>query len=92
MDTSKRVAIITGCSEANSLGAAFSRELLARDWVVFATARKEATLTHLRESGCHTLELDVCSEESVSQATQKLVTLSGGRVDLLINNVSTTPL
>ena len=88
VDTSKRVAIITGCSEPNSLGAAFSRDLLSRGWTVFATARKEGTLSGLREAGCQTLELDVCSNESVSQATKRLVTLTGGRVDLLINNVS----
>jgi NADP-dependent 3-hydroxy acid dehydrogenase YdfG len=88
VDASKRVAIITGCSEPNSLGAAFSRDLLARGWTVFATARKESTLSQLKEAGCHTLELDVCSDVSVTQATQKLVTLTGGRVDLVINNVS----
>ena len=90
VDTSKRVAIISGCSEPNSLGAAFSRDLLARGWTVFATARKESTLSQLKEAGCHTLELDVCSDNSVSQAAQKLVTLTGGRVDLLINNVRAT--
>lgn len=87
VDVTKRVAVITGCSEPKSLGAAFSRELLARGWTVFATARKEATLSPLRDAGCHTLELDVCSDDSVNQATQRIVTLTGGRVDLLINNV-----
>lgn len=87
IDTSKRVALITGCSEPNSLGAAFSRELLARGWTVFATARNESTLTSLREAGCRTLALDVCSVESISAATHELATLTGGRLDLLINNV-----
>jgi 1-acylglycerone phosphate reductase len=85
---SKRVAVITGCSEPNSLGAAFARELLNRNWTVFATARNESTLSQLREAGCHTLRLDVCSKESVSQASQEIATLTGGRLDLLINNVS----
>ncbi len=87
IDTCKRVAVITGCSEINSMGAAFARELLYRGWIVFATARNEATLQTLGQEGCLTLQLDVTSESSVSEAVRRVTTLTGGRMDLLINNV-----
>jgi 1-acylglycerone phosphate reductase len=48
----KPVAVITGCSEPKSLGAAFARELLSRGWTVFATARKISTLEGLKGEGC----------------------------------------
>lgn len=85
---SKRVAVITGCSEPQSLGAAFARELLGHGWTVFATARKLQTLAPLKATGCYTLELDVCSDTSVQAAAQQVVAATDGRVDLLINNVS----
>ena len=88
IDTSKRVAIVTGCSEINSLGAAFSKELLKRGWTVFATARKISTLSALEAAGCQIVELDVVSDDSVAAAIKHVTTLTGGRVDLLINNVS----
>ena len=53
VDPKQRVAVITGCSEPNSLGAAFARELLGRKWTVFATARSLSTLDNLRDIGCH---------------------------------------
>ena len=52
LDPKQRVAIITGCSEPTSLGAAFARELLQRKWTVFATARSVSTLEYLRDAGC----------------------------------------
>ena len=88
IDTSKRVAIVTGCSEINSLGAAFSKELLKRGWTVFSTARKLSTLAPLQNLGCHGVELDVVSDASIAAAVKHITTLTGGRVDLLLNNVS----
>lgn len=88
IDLKKRVALVTGCSEPNSLGAAFSRELLSRNWTVFATARKLQTLDELKAAGCEVLELDVTSDESVIQAAKQVTILTDGRLDLLINNVS----
>lgn len=87
VDPSKRIALITGCSEINSLGAAFALDLLRRGWTVFATARNEKTLAPLAEAGCRTLALDVTSDESVAAAAKTVSTLTGGRLDLLINNV-----
>lgn len=88
IDPTKRVAIISGCSEPTSLGAAFAHDLLARGgWTVFATARNESTLSGLADAGCHTLKLDVTSDDSVAAAAQKVSALTGGRLDLLINNV-----
>ncbi|KAL1406612.1 hypothetical protein Q8F55_008318 [Vanrija albida] len=80
-----RVALITGCSEPTSIGAAIALELLSRGVRVFATARRIATLKPLAEAGCDILELDVTSEASIAAAVGA-VTSAAGRLDILINN------
>lgn len=47
-----RVALITGCSEPTSIGAAIALELHKRGVRVFATARRVETLKPLAEAGC----------------------------------------
>ena len=58
----KRVAVITGCSDPDSLGAAFARDLLGRDWMVIATARNVETMKDLKARGC---EVGAPSDEEV---------------------------
>ncbi|WOO84103.1 NADPH-dependent 1-acyldihydroxyacetone phosphate reductase [Vanrija pseudolonga] len=80
-----RVALITGCSEPTSIGAAIALELHRRGVRVFATARRIETLKPLAEAGCDTLELDVTKAESIAAAVGA-VTSAAGRLDILINN------
>lgn len=49
---SRKVALVTGCSEPHSLGAALSLDLLRRGFRVFATARRIKTLAPLQAKGC----------------------------------------
>jgi NADP-dependent 3-hydroxy acid dehydrogenase YdfG len=49
---SSKVALVTGCSEPHSLGAALSLDLLRRGFRVFATARRIETLAPLQAKGC----------------------------------------
>jgi NADP-dependent 3-hydroxy acid dehydrogenase YdfG len=47
----RRVALVTGCSEPQSLGVATVRHLQSKGWRVIATARKAETMQALSESG-----------------------------------------
>ncbi|KAL1409439.1 hypothetical protein Q8F55_003422 [Vanrija albida] len=80
-----RVALITGCSEPSSLGAHLALELKRRGFRVFATARRLATMEHLRAEGLDTFELDVVSAESIAAAAAH-VAAEAGRLDVLVNN------
>jgi NAD(P)-dependent dehydrogenase (short-subunit alcohol dehydrogenase family) len=51
MPITSRVALVTGCSEPHSIGAAIVRDLLKRDFVVYATARKVETMKELATDG-----------------------------------------
>lgn len=88
MDARKnqRVALITGCSEPNSIGANLALDLVRRGWRVYATARKVETLAALKAEGAHVLALDVVDKLSVQDA--KRVLEAEGRLDALVNNVS----
>ena len=80
---SSRVALITGCS--SGIGHATAARLAADGWTVYATARRPETLSELAAAGCHTLGLDVTSEESMAAAVQTVVDAEGA-VGVLINN------
>lgn len=81
----RRVAVVTGCSEPASLGAAFCLELQSRDYRVFATARKLETMKGLKDKGIETLTLDVTDAESIREAVDT-VSARAGRLDMLVNN------
>jgi len=75
--------LISGCS--SGIGAATAAALVRSGHTVYATARRVETLTDLEALGCHLLELDVTSEESMTAAV-KTVEQEHGRVGVLINN------
>ncbi len=78
-----RTVLITGCS--SGIGEATAERLAKAGWSVYATARKPETLEGLAAKGCHTLALDVTSEQSMTKAV-KTVLDEGGRIDALVNN------
>jgi NADP-dependent 3-hydroxy acid dehydrogenase YdfG len=75
--------LITGCS--SGIGHATAELLQARGYDVYATARKLDAIADLADRGCHTLTLDVTSEQSMSAAVAEVEQASGG-IDVLINN------
>ncbi|CAM3919641.1 oxidoreductase [Smaragdicoccus niigatensis] len=75
--------LITGCS--SGIGAATAADLVAHGHTVYATARRPETLKDLADQGCHTLALDVTSEESMAAAVAT-VEREAGSIDVLINN------
>ena len=75
--------LITGCS--SGIGHATAELLQAHGYDVYATARRPEAIADLAERGCHTLALDVTSEESMSAAVTEVDRAAGG-IDVLINN------
>lgn len=78
------VALVTGCS--SGIGLATAVVLKSRGWRVFATARKAEDVARLSAQGFEALQLDVCDPASMERALATLLTLSGGRLDALVNN------
>lgn len=75
--------LISGCS--SGIGAATAEALVRAGHTVYATARRTETLADLEAAGCHALELDVTSEDSMIAAVNA-VEADHGKVGTLINN------
>ena len=75
--------LISGCS--SGIGAATAEALARAGHTVYATARTKETLAELEAVGCHSLALDVTSEDSMVAAV-RAVEAEHGRVGTLVNN------
>lgn len=81
-----KTALITGCSDGG-LGAALCLAFHEKGYHVFATSRNLNKMTTLAAvNGIDLLTLDVTSEESVEKCAHQVATLTGGGLDVLINN------
>lgn len=95
-----RVALITGCSEPSSLGAALALALHRQGVKVYATARVASTMSALAAEGINVglpspplatltraqlIELDVTDKESI-QAAVDVIEAQDGQLDILVNN------
>ncbi|CAH0037185.1 unnamed protein product [Clonostachys rhizophaga] len=86
--TEKKTVLITGCTDGG-LGAAMARAYEARGFRVFATLRSLSKAGTLGEmEGVELLELDVTSDESIHQCTKAVEKLTGGSLDILVNNAA----
>ena len=80
-----RSILITGCS--SGIGLASAREMKARGWRVFATARKPEDLKRLRdEVGVESLYLDYTEPDSIEKAARHVLEATDGRLSALFNN------
>jgi len=86
---SKPSVLITGCSDG-SLGAALALELHSKGFRVFATARNPSKLSDSKAAGIEIITLDVLSETSIANAVAEVRKLTGGSLDMLINNAGAT--
>jgi len=75
--------LITGCS--SGIGRATARHLAARNWTVYATARRVEAIQDLAADGCRLLPLDVTDDQSMVAAVA-VVEKEHGAVDALVNN------
>ena len=81
----ERSILITGCS--SGIGLASAREMKARGWRVFATARKDEDIKRLREKeGVESLYLDYAEPTSIAAAAAKVLEATGGTLTALFNN------
>ena len=82
---SERSILITGCS--SGIGLASAREMKARGWRVFATARKPEDLARPRdEIAVESLYLDYAEPASIDEAAKHVLAATEGRLTALFNN------
>ena len=82
---SKRTVLITGCSDGG-LGSQLCLAFHEAGWRVFAIARNLAKLRNVTEAGIETLQLDTLSEDSIKECVSAVEKLTGGSLDMLLNN------
>ena len=81
----QRSILITGCS--SGIGLASAREMKARGWRVFATARKPEDIKRLREKeGVESLYLDYAEPASIEAAADDVLAATNGKLTALFNN------
>ena len=88
MASQRKWALITGVSEGG-LGDALAKELLARNTNVIITGLKLEHLdyfSNVATSRVEKIELDVTSASSISAAVVLVRDITGGALDILINN------
>jgi 1-acylglycerone phosphate reductase len=77
--------LITGCS--TGIGFSLAQAFQKQGLTIFATARKPAALDSLSSlENVHILALDVTSDASVQNAFEQVRTITGGKLDYLVNN------
>jgi len=81
----QKTVLITGCSE-HGLGDALAQALHRHGYRVFATARNPSKISHFENLGIETLPLDVLSPKSIEACISSVTSLTGGSLDMLINN------
>ena len=77
--------LITGCS-AGGAGEALARVFKKNSYTVYATARDLSKIIHLKNEGIEIIALDILSTDSITNAAAELSALTGGKLDILINN------
>jgi NAD(P)-dependent dehydrogenase (short-subunit alcohol dehydrogenase family) len=80
----KHSVLITGCS--SGIGLAASQVLKDRGWNVIASARKANDVERLEKMGLQTVRLNLADAVSIENALNETLTLTGGRLDALVNN------
>lgn len=83
MQTSRSV-LITGCS--SGIGLATAQVLKSRGWQVISSARQHRDVAQLAKLGLHAVRLNIADPQSIAEALDETLTLTGGRLDALVNN------
>lgn len=85
---SPQVWLITGTS--SGFGAEFVKQVIARGDKVIATARNMDRISHLKDIGAATLQLDVTApQDELDRKADEAISIHG-RVDILVNNAGYT--
>jgi 1-acylglycerone phosphate reductase len=83
--SSQKTVLVTGCSQGG-LGDALAQAFHKRGLRVIATARNPSKITHFKALGIETLPLDVLSAKSIEECVSSVADLTGGTLDILVNN------
>jgi NAD(P)-dependent dehydrogenase (short-subunit alcohol dehydrogenase family) len=82
----QKTVLITGCS-AGGLGSHLAEAFHARGFHVFATLRNTAKAGALAKTdGIDILELEVTSAKSIQSCVKAVEKVTGGSLDVLVNN------
>ena len=83
-DNNSKTILITGCS--TGIGLCVADGLKERGYRVFATARNPDDVETLKKQGHEALQLDLDYPDSIHQAVQEVLALSGNQLYALFNN------
>ncbi|KAF7796926.1 hypothetical protein EIP86_008111 [Pleurotus ostreatoroseus] len=79
-----KVALVTGCSEGG-IGYAFCEKLAARNYIVYATARRLESMAPLTHPNFKKFVLDVTDDQQVQSVVATIISIEG-HIDMVINN------
>ncbi|MGR9114388.1 MAG: SDR family oxidoreductase [Gammaproteobacteria bacterium] len=79
-----KTILITGCS--SGIGYTTAIELKKRGHRVIASARKQEDVNRLFREGFEVLRLDLADSDNIKEAVDRLVEMTGGKIDALFNN------
>ncbi|MFN5746689.1 MAG: SDR family oxidoreductase [Methylococcaceae bacterium] len=82
--TTDNTVLITGCS--SGIGLCTARQLRARGYRVFATARQLVDVRKLRDEGFEAVELDLADSSSIRHAVSVVLAATNGKIYALFNN------
>lgn len=87
MASELKSVLITGCS-AGGIGAGLAEAFHENGYYVFATARTPSKISQslAEASNVTVLTLDVLSSESIAAAVESVTRVTGGKLDVLVNN------
>jgi len=83
-DNSDKYILITGCS--SGIGLCIAHGLRDRGYRVIATARKPEDVDMLSQDGFTACQLDLDSQENITNAMSKVVEITDGKLFALFNN------
>ncbi|KAF4981169.1 hypothetical protein FZEAL_2969 [Fusarium zealandicum] len=89
MAEKKKFVLITGCSPGG-IGHALALEFHRQGCHVFATVRNPDLSKDIETQGITVLPLEVTQPESIAECKAKVIELTGGRLDVLVNNAGRT--
>jgi NAD(P)-dependent dehydrogenase (short-subunit alcohol dehydrogenase family) len=90
MTKQQRNVLITGTS--SGIGQAAAVEFARRGWQVYASLRDTSRSDEIfaaagdKAASIHPVQLDLCSASSVSRAVDDVLSETGGKIDVLVNN------
>ncbi|PHI30110.1 SDR family oxidoreductase [Budvicia aquatica] len=80
----QKAILITGCS--SGIGLVIATDLKQRGYRVIATCRKPADIETLQQKGFEVVKLDLDDSDSIKQAAEDVLALTGGKLYALFNN------